>query len=260
MPNELDIPPAYRAPMVARGAQQKTQRLVLLGGASLAVLLAGGLGLGALLSRGGGPGNVPVVEANPSPTRIRPENTGGLAVPNQDKLIFDRAAGRATGGGTAALAPPPEAPAPLPPPPPAPPQAVSRPAAPPAAAPAAAPAAPPSATPAQPVAARTPAPTPPAAPPATTPPATTPPAEAAGRVQVQLAAVGSREDALAEWARAKRRAPELLGNRSPLVVPLERDGKTFYRLRTTGFTDAAAARSWCEQIRAKGFSCFLPQS
>lgn len=253
MPNELDIPPAYRAPMVARGAQQKTQRLVLLGGAGLAVLLAGGLGLGALLSRGGGPGNVPVVEADPSPTRIRPENTGGLAVPNQDKLIFDRAAGRASGGGTAALAPPPEAPAPLPTPPP---QAVSRPANPPAApvAPAAAPAAPPAATPAQPVAARTPTPTPPAAAPAA------PPAEAAGRVQVQLAAVGSREDAMAEWARAKRRAPELLGNRSPLVVPLERDGKTFYRLRTTGFTDATAARGWCEQMRAKGFSCFLPQS
>lgn len=253
MPNELDIPPAYRAPMVARGAQHKTQRLVLLGGAGLAVLLAGGLGLGALLSRGGGPGNVPVVEADPSPTRIRPENTGGLAVPNQDKLIFDRAAGRATSGGTAALAPPPEAPAPLPSQPP---QAVSRPANPPAApaAPAAAPAAPPAATPAQPVAARTPTPTPPAAAPAA------PPAEAAGRVQVQLAAVGSREDALAEWARAKRRAPELLGNRSPLVVPLERDGKTFYRLRTTGFTDAAAARGWCEQMRAKGFSCFLPQS
>jgi hypothetical protein len=77
---------------------------------------------------------------------------------------------------------------------------------------------------------------------------------------VQLAAVTSEQAALSEWSRLEKRMPDVLGGRRPAVVKTERDGKTFYRLRTGGFTDAAAARSWCEQIRAKGFSCFLPQS
>jgi hypothetical protein len=250
VPNELDIPPAYRAPMVARGERRRTQRLVLIGAASVVAVFAAVFGIRAMVSGGGGQGSaVPLVEADTRPTRVRPEQPGGLAVPNQDRLIFDRPAGRAAGTAPqqAALAPPPEAPAPpprAPTPPPAPPPQAAAPAPP-------APAAAPTPTPTQPVAARPATPAPPAALPPPTP---------AGRVQVQLAAVGTREEALAEWERARRRAPELVGSRSPNVVPLEREGRTLYRLRTGGFTDGAAARSWCEQIRTKGFSCFIPQS
>jgi hypothetical protein len=248
VPNELDIPPAYRAPMVARGQQQRTRRLVLIGAGAVVAVFAAVFGIRAMVSGGGGrSGEVPLVQADARPTRVRPEQPGGLAVPNQDRLIFDRPSDRAAGTASqqAALAPPPEAPAPPPraptPSPAAPPQAA-------APAPAPAPAAP---APAQPVAAR---PAPPA------PPAALPPPTPAGRVQVQLAAVGTREEALAEWERARRRAPELVGSRSPSVVPLEREGRTLYRLRTGGFADGAAARSWCEQLRTKGFSCFIPQS
>lgn len=248
MPNELDIPPAYRAPMVARGERQRTRRLALIGAGAVVAVFAAVFGIRAMVTGGGGRGgDVPVVEADARPTRVRPEQPGGLAVPNQDRLIFDRPAGRAAGTAPqqAALAPPPEAPAPPPrtptPPPAPPPQA----AAPPAPVPA----------PTQPVAAR------PAAPAATpAQPAALPPPTPAGRVQVQLAAVGTREEALAEWERARRRAPELVASRSPNVVPLEREGRTLYRLRTGGFADGAAARTWCEQIRTKGFSCFIPQS
>lgn len=253
MPNELDIPPAYRAPMVARSQQQRTRRLVLIGAGAMLAVFAAVFGIRAMVSDGGGRGGeVPLVEADARPTRVRPEQPGGLAVPNQDRLIFDRPSGRAAGTAPqqAALAPPPEVPAPpprapqaQPAPPPAPPPQAALPAPPPAPVPAP--------TPTQPVAARPAAPTPQAA---------LPPPAPASRVQVQLAALGSREEALAEWERARRRAPELVASRSPTIVPLEREGRTLYRLRTSGFADGAAARSWCEQIRTKGFSCFIPQS
>jgi hypothetical protein len=79
-------------------------------------------------------------------------------------------------------------------------------------------------------------------------------------VAVQLAALGSREEAMAEWERLKRRAPEFFANRRPQVVPLEREGRTFFRLRTDGFADQAAARGFCEQLRARGLSCFVPSA
>jgi hypothetical protein len=81
-----------------------------------------------------------------------------------------------------------------------------------------------------------------------------------GRVAVQLAAVGSREEAMAEWERLRRRAPEVFANRRPQVSPLEREGRTLWRLRTDGFADPAAARGFCEQVRARGLSCFVPSA
>ena len=37
----------------------------------------------------------------------------------------------------------------------------------------------------------------------------------------------------------------------------ERDGTPFWRVRTGGFADLGAARGFCEQVRARGFTCFV---
>ena len=35
-------------------------------------------------------GEVPIIEASVGPIKVRPENPGGLEVPNRDKLVYDR--------------------------------------------------------------------------------------------------------------------------------------------------------------------------
>ncbi len=63
----------------------------------------------------GGEAAAPLIKADPAPTKIRPEEPGGLTVPNRDKLVFDRlpGAGRDT-ARVERLLPPPETPVPPP--------------------------------------------------------------------------------------------------------------------------------------------------
>ncbi len=51
--------------------------------------------------------------------------------------------------------------------------------------------------------------------------------------------------------------PSLLASRQPDVTRFEHDGKTFWRLRTGGFSDIAQATQFCEQVRAKGGGCSI---
>ena len=78
---------------------------------------------------------------------------------------------------------------------------------------------------------------------------------AVGAAQVQLAAVGSEQAAQAEWQRLSKKYPELLASRHLAMSHVDRDGKTFWRVRTGGFADAASATSFCTQIKAKGAAC-----
>jgi hypothetical protein len=72
---------------------------------------------------------------------------------------------------------------------------------------------------------------------------------------VQFAATHSEEAARSEWERLQRRIPELAG-RQPIITRLEREGQTtLWRVRTGGFADAAAARAFCEPIRARDIAC-----
>ncbi|MCE2759894.1 MAG: SPOR domain-containing protein [Acetobacteraceae bacterium] len=211
--------------------------------------------------------NAPLIEPDARPIKVRPDNPGGLRVPNQDELIFDRNRGTrpATQGGlapeaenprvdqlraqlaeraaqeAARSAPPPAAPAQ-----PATPQAAPR-------------SAPQAAAPAQP------------APPATTSALTAPslpapvPANAErfapvanGRVQVQLGALPSEAGARGEWDRLQKRVPELLGNRRVSLAPFDREGQTtLYRIRTGGFADAATARAFCEEMKTRSIPCMV---
>jgi hypothetical protein len=227
---------------------------VLAAGAVIAALVWG-------FSRGSSR-NAPLIEADPRPIKVRPDNPGGLRVPNQDELIFDRNRGArsATSGG---LAPEAESPrvdqlrA----------QLAER-----AAQEAARSAPPPAATaPAQPAAPRS---APQAAAPATpvspatssalnapSLPAPVPSAERFapvpnGRSQVQLGALPTEAAARGEWDRLQKRVPELLGNRRMSLAPFDREGQTtLYRIRTGGFADAATARAFCEEMKTRSIPC-----
>lgn len=195
-------------------------------GLSGSVLLAGAIIWGMSLM---GPRGVPLIETDGRPFKVRPDAPGGAVVPNQQELIFERG-NRQERPGAAQLGPEPEIPRPealraqtQPPP-------VARPA--------------------------TPAP---ATPIATAPPpaqqAARPASATGGRFMVQFAATRSEEGARADWERLQRRVPELAG-RQPIIVRLEREGQpTLWRLRTGGFPDAAAARAFCEPLRAREIAC-----
>lgn len=237
--------PSYR---VEREPSKLPWRMLAIAGGLLGVVALGGLGWWAVRSIGGA-SSVPVVEADPRPFKVRPDDPGGLRVPNQSELILERPAQRAQGNQQArptTVAPGAEAPdlgglrA----------AATARPAQP--ASPA--PAAPQSAlAQAQPLPA--PQPAAPAAASAAAPAAQ--PARPAGRVQVQLGALPTEDAARAEWERLTRRAPELFAGRSPQIVRLDRgEGQApLFRLRTGGLADQEAAAAFCEQVRARGGVC-----
>ncbi|MCA3272913.1 MAG: SPOR domain-containing protein [Roseomonas sp.] len=215
--------------------------------------------------------NAPLIEADTRPIKVRPDNPGGLRVPNQDELIFDRNRGGRT-ASPGALAPEAENPrvdqlrqqlaeraaqeaARSAPPPAATTPGPAQPAAP-QAAPRSAPQATAPATP---------------APPATTSALTAPslpapvPASAErfapvanGRAQVQLGALPSEAAARGEWDRLQKRVPELLGNRRVSLAPLDREGQTtMYRIRTGGFADAATARAFCDEMKTRSIPCMV---
>jgi hypothetical protein len=224
---------------------------VLAAGAVIAALVWG-------FSRGSSR-NAPLIEADARPIKVRPDNPGGLRVPNQDELIFDRNRG-ARSAAPGGLAPEAENPrvdqlrA----------QLAER-----AAQEAARNAPPPSPAPAQPAAPRAAAPATPAPPASNSAliapslPAPVPSAERFapvpnGRAQVQLGSLPSEAAARGEWDRLQKRVPELLGNRRVSLAPFDREGQTtLYRIRTGGFADAATARAFCEEMKTRSIPCMV---
>lgn len=275
------------------GGGLKIGRLVLMGLAGGALLY---LAL-SLFTGGDGPAptdaaSVPLVRADAEPSKVPPDEPGGLEVPDQDKLIFNRI-GEGTGEPTLPeqLLPPPDEPMarPAPPPPPPPPDiAAAIPSAPTEAAPAAPatptpaptapapaapapvaqapvtpakPAAPPAAAPAPAV---TPAPAPekpkpapapavaPAAP-ATPPAATTAPAT--GGAVIQFAALKDEAAAKQAWARISKANSDLLAGLKPIILPVQVNGATLYRLRAGPFASKDAAAAICAKLKQRNQDC-----
>ncbi len=241
--SEAVVPrPSYR---VEREASSIPWRILGIAGGVLLVVALGAGGWWAFRSLGGA-SSVPLVEADPRPFKVRPDDPGGMRVPNQSELILERPGQRAQQGqgprpgqvtpgaeapdlgGLRAAAQPPARPTPAPAAPPATPSVVAQPAT-------------------------------PLAPPVPQASASAAPASArpVGRVQVQLGALPTEEAARAEWNRLAARMPELFQGRSPQVVRLDRgEGQTpLFRLRTGGLADQDAATSFCEQVRARGGAC-----
>lgn len=228
-------------------------------------------------------GEVPLIQADPSPTRIRPEQPGGLEVPHQDRLVLRSIDPDAPAPVVEQLLPPPEQPMEVPEPsaPVAAPEPASQPAAPSAADPAEddlqlalrpegqapspqaeeapeepAPEEPAVETPPLPVAEPEPAATPvPEATPAAEPAPVSPPSQ--GGVHIQMAAVRTQEAARGEWARLQGEFPDLLGNLQLRVQEADLgDRGVFYRVQA-GPLDEARAEEVCGGLKARNADCIL---
>jgi hypothetical protein len=234
-----------------------TRRLVIFA-CGLGVVLVTLIGASALMGRRST--EVPVISADARPIREKPANPGGMKIDGAENDVF-------SGGSdtsNARLAPAPESPnakalretAVTPPP------AIDAPAAPASPAPIApALVTPPPAVKPTVVANTAQRPASGTAAPAKPVPAKsagaeeTHPALAGHAPMVQLAALPSEDAARAEWVQLAKKMPDLLTDRQPNYSRIERDGRSYWRVRTAGFTDVAQARSFCEHVRAKGAGC-----
>jgi cell division septation protein DedD len=183
-------------------------------------------------------GEVPLVLAETTPEKVRPEDPGGLDVRHRDALILNQG----TEGQVERLLPPPETP--LPPP------RVVQPAE--------------TAPPAAPIPTVEAPQEAPATPPAALAPAATAPAPApqvAGLTKgfdLQLAALRSQDTAKQEAARLQRNLGSLLGEHSIQVLDPRPGGTTpVYRLRIGPFADRASAQGLCTQLKTKKQDCFV---
>lgn len=76
-------------------------------------------------------------------------------------------------------------------------------------------------------------------------------------VRVQLAAVSRRDGIERHWAAMRRRWPEVLAGRELTIEPLERGGRTLYRIQAAGFASKQEAAAACRRIRDAGGDCFV---
>ncbi|MDB5408126.1 MAG: tonB [Rhodospirillales bacterium] len=241
---------------------------------ALMVLFAGGLWWAYSSGKSHSTAEVPLLRADDSANKKRPDQPGGMRIPDQDKCIYDpiKCSDGGKGAQTEKLLPPPETPVtgpvPVTPPPEqtavAPPPAsplpaiVQAPAAPPAQQPVTPPVvqAPPQPSPPSPVAvARPPAPEPKPAPIKQSPPAST---GKAGAYRLQIGAVRSEAAAQQEWDRLKKSQKDLLGgigagwSRADLG-----ERGIFYRILAGPIDDGVAAERICGELKKRSVGCIL---
>ncbi len=229
----------------------------------LAVLAVGLASLGAVggyiyqqltAPDGGDEPEVPLILADDGPIKKRPDDPGGMAIPNQDKLIYESLRDTAEEEKADVVLPPPEEPLPAPAPiEPAEPAPVAE--------------APPTPEPMTEAAATEPEPEPePEAPPAMPEPATAPatatasiaPAAAANRFMVQLGAYRKSAAADAALRGLLKDNRDLLADLEPKVVRADLGSKgVFYRVRAGPVGGAAEARALCDRFKARRQACFI---
>jgi len=188
------------------------------------------------------PDNVPLIKADPNPIKVKPEQPGGLQVPDRNMMIYNERPG---GPPVEKLLPPPEQPAVRPvAPPPGAPQPQQQVAMAPQAAPAAKPFTP------QPIAPRSA----PAAHPAATPAALG--ADKGGHIRVVLASLRTPDEARAEWQRLKKASPDILGKMTADAVRADLGEKgIWYKIEAGSFTEPAAAERVCHELKARHLGC-----
>jgi cell division septation protein DedD len=187
-------------------------------------------------------GDVPLIRADDKPVKLKPDQPGGMPVPDQNVSVYDPKPGAAP---VEKLLPPPEQPMPRPTAKEVPTPSAAAPTQPaPATQQQAAATSPPKAPP-KPAAKETPA----AAPAKSVP---------AGPVRIQLASLRTPEAAKEEWGRLKREHPELLGRLTAVAVKADLGDKgTWYRVQTQVFDDAATAERLCADLKKQNVGCSL---
>jgi hypothetical protein len=199
----------------------------------------------------GASGGVPLIRADERPTKVKPEQPGGMEIPDRDKLIYNP-----THPVVEHLLPPPEKPMARPTPP----------------------------TPSQTEAARSSTGTvPPASGTPENPPAATqtaqpqqqaaapsskaaqalpepskPAAAKAGGTRLQLGSLRSEDAARQEWERIKRKNSDLLGSLSATPVRADLGDKgIYYRIQAGPIADPAAAERICGELKQRSIGCIL---
>ncbi|HEX3860681.1 MAG TPA: SPOR domain-containing protein [Stellaceae bacterium] len=201
---------------------------------------------------------VPLLRADTRPSKVKPDQPGGMAVPDQNVSLYGDKPG---GSPVEKLLPAPEQPMPRPAPSTAP-AAVAPPnAGAPAGGATGAPAIVPTAVPTGPVTAK------PLAKPAAKAPVET--RQASGdvapsrptrnsAVQVRLGSLKSPEAAREEWAKLKRNNSDLLGKMTANAVRVDLGDKgIYYRIEAGPFHDKAAAERLCSDMKARKLGCIL---
>jgi hypothetical protein len=260
-PMDHESPAERRARIFVR---QRSRRRLVFGIVGAVVLVGGGAIYGGYRLMSHAPAtttaDVPLVHADDQPTRKKPAEPGGMAVPDQDSLVLNRSEPK-----TEKLLPPPETPLPRPAPAEKPPAADATPAPAPAASPPPTPPpAPPKVAATQPPAAAPPAPAPPAPAPskpkvaALPPPPAAPPAAAGKGFRLQRGAVRTPQAANQEWARLRQQNQDMLGRlaMNPVRVDLG-DRGIFYRIQAGPLADAATAERACNELKRRGVGCLL---
>lgn len=271
-------------PVPGEEMPMRNPKRLITAGIALGAVVAFGIGIWFAYDQGvkrGASGAPPLIRADQGPTKVAPENPGGMQVPNQDKQIYERLPGgqTANNSGTEKLLPPPERPNAAPTTPgtgpavtvptrPAPnavpgqspqasavPNRTDAPAAQPVQPQAAAPGQPQSITPPRTAAAPTPAPAAPAAAPSTTPTVTATPG---GAAKIQLASLKDQAAATATWNALQKKFPAELGGLQPSYEKVEiADKGTFIRLQAGPLKDRAAAQAACSALSAKNQGCIV---
>jgi len=293
------IPERYDADADSRQARagHRLRSVVTITVAVVAVGAIVAAGLHFIGGRRGGGLGVPVIKADDRPIKVRPDDRGGMQVPNQDKLVYERMeqgvesdakVERLLPQAEAPKAPPRTAtlaePAPLQPAPAAtrPPPIPAKPGEPPA--PKTAPAAPiaaaqpmeppaggavaPPASSYQPVQSRPPAreqvitpaqvaSAPPSPPPSAAPPVSTAKAPASGDYVIQLGAVRAADLADKEWVRIQRGNADLLGGLKSDIVRVELEGKGVFWRVRAAPLSEQAARQLCAELTARSQGCIV---
>jgi cell division septation protein DedD len=236
------IDPPQRPTMPYRRLKRRSHRgLAVVLAIGVMAMSAGALWIGYRVSQNRSlPSETPLIHADNQPVKVRPDDPGGMEIPNRDRLVFNpRGAEPAE-----RLLPPPEAPLPRPTPT-NPPQAAPVPVAP-APAPAAQ-------APQKPPGQAQPAPTPTPVPPQTAMTGI----EGKG-YRLQVGAVKTPESARQEGDRIKRQNSDLLGS---LSLGAERvdlgERGIFFRIQVGPIADAATAERLCAQLRQRNVGCLL---
>jgi cell division protein FtsN len=209
-----------------------------------------------------GSSDIPLIRADNRPIKVKPDNPGGMQVPDRDMLIYGEQHPQVEH-----LLPPPEQPMPRPVPTPPIPSKV------------------PTATPSASAHSAPPAPTPTAtapasAVPAPAPTATDPIAERIGQLaavpaanpekpaartlpeksglRLQLGAVRTESEARGEWERLKRKNADLLGTLSAVAVRADLGEKgIYYRIQAGPISDASTAERVCSELRHRHLGCMI---